>query len=142
MCWLAAFLIAKWHFIETLGCLLQVKMLGLLLAVFVLVAIIVYLSIRLFEPPTRQIFVGYLTVASLISMFASPLFVIVRSSLNFTPTFFFIEGTFCFPLVQCVTNNFWSTEFGDQDEERWVHAILSFSFNLLDESLILCIWDF
>ncbi|KAM7530518.1 hypothetical protein LguiB_033928 [Lonicera macranthoides] len=54
----------------------KVKMLGLLLAVFVLVAIIVYLSIRLFEPPTRQIFVGYLTVASLISMFASPLFVI------------------------------------------------------------------
>ncbi|KAI3456082.1 hypothetical protein Pfo_012745 [Paulownia fortunei] len=54
----------------------KVKMLGLLLAVFSVFAIIVFVSIRVFEPPNRQLFVGYLSVFSLISMFASPLFII------------------------------------------------------------------
>lgn len=50
---------------------------GLLLGVFALFAGIVLVSIKLFDPPSRQLFVGYLSVASLISMFASPLFIIV-----------------------------------------------------------------
>ncbi|KAL3820199.1 hypothetical protein ACJIZ3_006104 [Penstemon smallii] len=54
----------------------KMKMLGLLLAVFFMFAIIVFVSIRVFEPPNRQLFVGYLSVFSLISMFASPLFII------------------------------------------------------------------
>ncbi|XP_059669364.1 bidirectional sugar transporter SWEET2a-like [Cornus florida] len=54
----------------------KVKTSGLLLAVFALFSIIAFLSINVFDPRTRQIFVGYLTVASLISMFASPLFII------------------------------------------------------------------
>ncbi|KAA8519581.1 hypothetical protein F0562_013795 [Nyssa sinensis] len=54
----------------------KVKMSGLLVAVFAVFAIIAFVSIRLFDPPARQIFVGYLSVASLISMFASPLFII------------------------------------------------------------------
>ncbi|KAK4487301.1 hypothetical protein RD792_006092 [Penstemon davidsonii] len=54
----------------------KMKMLGLLLAVFSVFAIIVFVSIRVFEPPNRQLFVGYLSVFSLISMFASPLFII------------------------------------------------------------------
>ncbi|KAL6574151.1 Bidirectional sugar transporter SWEET2a [Orobanche hederae] len=54
----------------------KLKMLGLLLALFSLFAIIVFVSIRVFEPPNRQLFVGYLSVFSLISMFASPLFII------------------------------------------------------------------
>ncbi|KAL6567330.1 Bidirectional sugar transporter SWEET2a [Orobanche gracilis] len=54
----------------------KLKMLGLLLAVFSVFAIIVSVSIRVFEPPNRQLVVGYLSVFSLISMFASPLFII------------------------------------------------------------------
>ncbi|CAA0832383.1 Bidirectional sugar transporter SWEET2 [Striga hermonthica] len=54
----------------------KMKMLGLLLAVFSVFAIIAFVSIRFFEPPSRQLFVGYLSVFSLISMFASPLFII------------------------------------------------------------------
>ncbi|KAL2484316.1 Bidirectional sugar transporter SWEET2 [Forsythia ovata] len=54
----------------------KVKMLGLLLAVFAVFGAIVFLSIKVFEPPNRQLFVGYLSVFSLISMFASPLFII------------------------------------------------------------------
>ncbi|WOG89713.1 hypothetical protein DCAR_0208951 [Daucus carota subsp. sativus] len=54
----------------------KVKMLGLLLGVFALFIVIALVSIKLFDPPSRQLFVGYLSVASLISMFASPLFII------------------------------------------------------------------
>nr|GMD06588.1 bidirectional sugar transporter SWEET2a-like [Ipomoea batatas] len=54
----------------------QLKTLGWLLGVFAVFAIIVSVSIFVFQPPTRQIFVGYLSVFSLISMFASPLFII------------------------------------------------------------------
>ncbi|KAL2494636.1 Bidirectional sugar transporter SWEET2 [Forsythia ovata] len=54
----------------------KLKMLGSLLAVFAVFAAIVFLSIKVFEPPIRQLFVGYLSVFSLISMFASPLFII------------------------------------------------------------------
>ncbi|KAL3616961.1 hypothetical protein CASFOL_039355 [Castilleja foliolosa] len=54
----------------------KLKMLGLLVTVFSVFAIIVIVSIKIFEPPSRQLFVGYLSVFSLISMFASPLFII------------------------------------------------------------------
>ncbi|KAF8411103.1 hypothetical protein HHK36_003642 [Tetracentron sinense] len=54
----------------------KVKISGFLLAVFSIFAVIVFVSLRFFDPPMRQIFVGYLSVASLISMFASPLFII------------------------------------------------------------------
>nr|GMD08289.1 bidirectional sugar transporter SWEET2a-like [Ipomoea batatas]GME01569.1 bidirectional sugar transporter SWEET2a-like [Ipomoea batatas] len=54
----------------------KLKTLGWLLGVFAVFAIIVSVSIFVFQPPTRQIFVGYLSVFSLISMFASPLFII------------------------------------------------------------------
>ncbi|KAK9267140.1 hypothetical protein L1049_009559 [Liquidambar formosana] len=54
----------------------KVRMSGLLLAVIGLFTIIVFVSMRQFDPPARQFFVGCLSVASLISMFASPLFII------------------------------------------------------------------
>ncbi|KAG8385362.1 hypothetical protein BUALT_Bualt03G0035200 [Buddleja alternifolia] len=54
----------------------KLKMLGLLLAVVAVFAVVVFVSINFFEPPNRQLFVGYLSVFSLISMFASPLFII------------------------------------------------------------------
>nr|QEM23331.1 bidirectional sugar transporter SWEET2 [Paeonia suffruticosa] len=54
----------------------KMKMIGLLVAVFGLFAIIIFVSMRLFDPSSRQLFVGYLSVVSLISMFASPLFII------------------------------------------------------------------
>ncbi|KAK6932281.1 SWEET sugar transporter [Dillenia turbinata] len=54
----------------------KMKMMGLLLGVFCLFSIIVFVSMRYLDSHTRQLFVGYLSVASLISMFASPLFII------------------------------------------------------------------
>ncbi|XP_021773916.1 bidirectional sugar transporter SWEET2-like isoform X2 [Chenopodium quinoa] len=54
----------------------KMKMLGLLSAVVVSYAILVTLSLRVFDFNSRQIFVGFLSCASLISMFASPLFII------------------------------------------------------------------
>ena len=56
---------------------------GLLVAVVALFIVIVVASMRFFYPHDRQLFVGYLSVASLISMFASPLFIIVSSSAMF-----------------------------------------------------------
>uniref|UniRef100_M1B1P2 MtN3 n=1 Tax=Solanum tuberosum TaxID=4113 RepID=M1B1P2_SOLTU len=54
----------------------MLKMLGLLFGVFTAFAAVFSISICLFQPPNRQTFVGYLSVISLISMFASPLFII------------------------------------------------------------------
>ncbi|KAK3011299.1 hypothetical protein RJ639_011474 [Escallonia herrerae] len=75
----------------------KVKMLGLLLAVFALFGIIVIASMRLFDHPSRKLFVRYLSVASLISMFASPLLiinlVIKTKSVEFMP-FYLSLSTF------------------------------------------------
>ncbi|PON69817.1 SWEET sugar transporter [Parasponia andersonii] len=54
----------------------KVRMLGLLLAVLVLFAIIVAGSLQIVDFQTRWMVVGLLSCASLISMFASPLFII------------------------------------------------------------------
>ncbi|OEL29744.1 Bidirectional sugar transporter SWEET2a [Dichanthelium oligosanthes] len=55
------------------------KVSGLLAAVFVVFGLIMYVSLALLDHKTRQTFVGYLSVASLIFMFASPLSIIVSS---------------------------------------------------------------
>lgn len=55
-------------------------MLGLLVAVFGLFAIIVVASLYISDRFLRQTIVGVLSSASLISMFASPLFIIVSQS--------------------------------------------------------------
>lgn len=54
----------------------KLKMLGLSISVIVLFLVVVIISLQFFDSHSRQIFVGYLSVASLISMFASPLFII------------------------------------------------------------------
>lgn len=54
----------------------KVKVAGLLIAVFGVFAVIICVSLRLLDPLVRQVFVGSLSVASLICMFASPLFII------------------------------------------------------------------
>ncbi|XP_047311964.1 bidirectional sugar transporter SWEET2a-like [Impatiens glandulifera] len=75
----------------------RVKMLGLLFAVFSVFLIIIVLSLKVFDPLGRQLFVGYLSVASLVSMFASPLsvinIVIKTSSVEFMP-FYLSLSTF------------------------------------------------
>lgn len=58
-------------------------MFGLLLAVFGLCAIIVAGSLQIIDAAIRRMFVGFLSGASLISMFASPLFIIVSLSQAF-----------------------------------------------------------
>ncbi|XP_057465339.1 bidirectional sugar transporter SWEET2a-like isoform X2 [Actinidia eriantha] len=79
----------------------QVKMLGLFLADCAIFGIIAFASLKFFQPPNRQIFVGYLSVISLISMFASPLFVInlviKTKSVEFMP-FYLSLATFLMSL--------------------------------------------
>ncbi|XP_028763862.1 bidirectional sugar transporter SWEET2-like isoform X2 [Neltuma alba] len=55
----------------------KVRMIGLLLAVLGIFAIVVTVSLQIINHSTRQMFVGFLSSAALISMFASPLFIIV-----------------------------------------------------------------
>jgi len=55
------------------------KMLGLLFVVFAVVGVIVAGSLQIPDQLTRWYFVGFLSCGSLVSMFASPLFVIVSS---------------------------------------------------------------
>ncbi|KAE9617057.1 putative SWEET sugar transporter [Lupinus albus] len=75
----------------------KVRMLGLLLAVFGIFAIILVGSLQVADSNTRRMFVGFLSCASLISMFASPLFVInlvIRTkSVEFMP-FYLSLSTF------------------------------------------------
>ncbi|KAL9262131.1 Bidirectional sugar transporter SWEET2-like protein [Drosera capensis] len=54
----------------------KLKMLGLLAMVVCLIGIVVFVSLRFFESVARRVFVGFLSCASLISMFSSPLFII------------------------------------------------------------------
>lgn len=74
-------------------CCWQVTMLGLLLAVFGLFAIIVGGSLQIIDFSMRRMVVGLLSCASLISMFASPLFIIVSLFKAF-PLYFCTDGTF------------------------------------------------
>nr|POF18941.1 bidirectional sugar transporter sweet2 [Quercus suber] len=60
----------------------KLRMLGLLLAVFVLFAIVVAGSLQMIDHMMRWIFVGSLSGASLVSMFASPLFIIVPNGMG------------------------------------------------------------
>ncbi|KAK1375454.1 Bidirectional sugar transporter SWEET [Heracleum sosnowskyi] len=75
----------------------KVKMLGLLLGVFALFSVVVLVSIKLFESPSRQLFVGYLGIATLISTFGSPLLisnlVIKTKSVEYMP-FYLSLSTF------------------------------------------------
>ncbi|KAE8718698.1 Bidirectional sugar transporter SWEET2 [Hibiscus syriacus] len=97
----------------------RIRMLGLLLAVFGLMAIIVAGSLQIADRGTRWVFVGLLSCASLISMFASPLFiinlVIQTKSVEFMPfylslstflmsTAFFLYGVFNFDAFIYVPN--------------------------------------
>ncbi|XP_018815947.2 bidirectional sugar transporter SWEET2a-like isoform X1 [Juglans regia] len=63
-------------YIAFAGKAIKLKMLGLLIAVAAIFGTTVYVSMRFFDSHDRQTFVGYLSVASLITMFASPLFII------------------------------------------------------------------
>ncbi|XP_010926193.2 bidirectional sugar transporter SWEET2a isoform X2 [Elaeis guineensis] len=76
---------------------MKLRMSGLLIAVFCVFALIICVSLELLDGRTRQMFVGYLSVASLISMFASPLcimnLVIRTRSVEFMP-FYLSLSTF------------------------------------------------
>ncbi|KAK7342813.1 hypothetical protein VNO80_25769 [Phaseolus coccineus] len=75
----------------------KVRMLGLLLAVFGIFVIILAGSLQIDDSAMRRMFVGFLSCASLISMFASPLFIIklvIRTkSVEFMP-FYLSLSTF------------------------------------------------
>ncbi|KAL6975570.1 Bidirectional sugar transporter sweet2 [Sarracenia purpurea var. burkii] len=69
----------------------KLRMLGLLLAVFGLFAVIVAGSLRISDFNVRHLLIGCLSSASLVSMFASPLFVIVRI-FNASPILIWMDG--------------------------------------------------
>ncbi|CAL9190016.1 unnamed protein product, partial [Musa hybrid cultivar] len=75
----------------------KLRMSALLAGVACVFAAIVFVSLEFFDHTTRQTFVGYLSVASLISMFASPLsiisLVIRTKSVEFMP-FYLSLSTF------------------------------------------------
>ncbi|KAG6516652.1 hypothetical protein ZIOFF_027121 [Zingiber officinale] len=82
-------------------CFEKIRMAAMLIAVLCAFAAIVYLSLEFLDKPTRKALVGYLSVASLISMFASPLFIInlvIRTrSVEFMP-FYLSLATFLMSL--------------------------------------------
>ncbi|BBH01618.1 Nodulin MtN3 family protein [Prunus dulcis] len=97
----------------------KVRMLGFLLADFGLFAIIVFGSLQMTDLVMRRLIVGLLSCVSLISMFASPMFIInlvIRTkSVEFMPfylslstflmsTSFFLYGIFNYDLFIYVPN--------------------------------------
>lgn len=97
----------------------KVRMLGFLLAVFTLFAIVAGVSLQIIDPWIRRNVVGLLSCGSLISMFASPLFiinlVIQTKSIEYMPfylslstflmsTSFFLYGIFNFDPFVYVPN--------------------------------------
>ncbi|KAG4981542.1 hypothetical protein JHK85_035500 [Glycine max] len=60
----------------------KVRMVGLLLAVLGMFAIVLVGSLQIDDVIMRRFFVGFLSCASLISMFASPLFIIVPNGIG------------------------------------------------------------
>ncbi|XP_074584818.1 bidirectional sugar transporter SWEET2a-like [Curcuma longa] len=79
----------------------KIRMAAMLIAVLCAFATIIYVSLEFLDQPMRKAFVGYLSVASLISMFASPLFIInlvIRTrSVEFMP-FYLSLATFLMSL--------------------------------------------
>nr|QBP37004.1 SWEET2-like bidirectional sugar transporter [Nepenthes sp. MF-2019] len=79
----------------------KMKMLGLLATVLCLMGSIVFLSVRCFNSNVRRMFVGFLSCASLISMSASPLFImnlVIRTrSVEYMP-FYLSLSTFLMSL--------------------------------------------
>jgi solute carrier family 50 protein (sugar transporter) len=73
----------------------QLKITGLLVLVVFAFALIAHASIALFDQPVRQLFVGSVSMASLVSMFASPLAVMVCCS----KLYFLIDSTSPMPCV-------------------------------------------
>jgi len=70
------------HFPQEMTCsppLPQLKIVGLLVLEAFVFAVIAHASIAFLDQPARQLFVGSVSMASLISMFASPLAVMVLS---------------------------------------------------------------
>ncbi|TYJ13205.1 hypothetical protein E1A91_A10G035800v1 [Gossypium mustelinum] len=61
---------------------MKLKMLGFLVSVFAVFASIVFVSLQFLDSSSRQLFIGYLSVASLISMFASPLLIIAPNGIG------------------------------------------------------------
>ncbi|KAL9248900.1 Bidirectional sugar transporter SWEET2-like protein [Drosera capensis] len=103
----------------------KIRMLGLLATVLCLVGIIVFLSLRVFDSETRRIFVGFLSCASMISMFASPLFIVnlvIRTrSVEYMP-FYLSVSTFLMSLSVFV--------YGILNEDPFVYAPSGIGFIL------------
>ncbi|CAK7350322.1 unnamed protein product [Dovyalis caffra] len=82
------------------------KMSALLVSVFALFGVVAFVSLRFLDSHLRQMVVGYLSVFSLISMFASPLFIIVPNGI----------GTIL-GIVQLVLYYYYSSKYGEGSTE-------------------------
>ena len=93
-------------------------MLGLLFGVLVLFAIVVTGSLQIVDPWMRRVVVGLLSCASLISMFASPLFIIV----SYSRQLWFITLPWFIPYAKMlisfyISSSFLYPESGDPNKE-------------------------
>lgn len=110
------------------------KMWLMLLLVFLLWAVVVFGSLQISNHSLRRDVVGLLSCASLISMFAAPLFIIV----SFLILSWILNHSFLY-ISEAETCSIFP-EFSYTDKKRWVHAVLPFLIDILDEHFILCLW--
>jgi solute carrier family 50 (sugar transporter) len=116
----------------------QLKITGLLVLIVCVFALIVHTSLAFFDHPVRQLFVGAVSMASLISMFASPLAVMVR--LNLQHEFLSNQEHVFSSFLLLLLGILGVQGFGDPDRMRGVHALLPISLItfLMSASFALC----
>lgn len=122
----------------------QLNTFVLLIGIFGVFAIILFASLFLLDRPTRHVLVGFLTCASLISMFASPLFIIVSFFCTNNILFvlsFWIMLSYHVSKYNHANSVYLFTEIGDPDKECWIHAVLPLPFNICNEFILYGVWD-
>lgn len=117
-------------------------MVGLLVLLVCAFALVAHASMAFFDQPTRQQFVGAVSMASLISMFASPLAVMVRHPIKLVSLWkflldhpFYVRHRRAHRTVLTHVSIVCSSGRGDQDGVRGVHALLPLALHAADERL-------
>ena len=111
-------------------------MIGLLLAVFAIFIAIVAGSLQIANVPLRRNVVGILSCASLVSMFASPLFIIVSLVCKLLLVYLLLLDAY----FSCSFDFLTLSEFGDSNKECGVYAVLSLTFDLPHERIVFPLW--
>jgi hypothetical protein len=116
----------------------QLKITGLLVLIVCVFALIVHTNLAFFDHPVRQLFVGAVSMASLISMFASLLAVMVR--LNLQHEFLSNQEHVFSSFLLLLLGILGVQGFGDPDRMRGVHALLPIPLHVPDECILRTVW--